>query len=296
MKVACAQCNKEYNFKNEKLPPYGFSFRCKQCNERIQVSQAQVDDARAAESPDNKKAGKVFKKLPKLSMPTIPTEKLKRPLIKASGVAARLARQPESEKITFFTKMIAYFSIGMLFVVIGLGTLIWFSIGSGKTVTFAEVQRSLELKRDPLVELQKAVPDIPLSDLIRQHIGDEYREEFVEWMNGLHKHQRKDFIRNLESIINQSRLLGPQHIPEYMREYQKLKFHRAAIGPFSNYLLKFGLIVALLAAVCLLALFSVVLLEILAQKPKARPAKAAPKRLRSVKKRAAAMSANPRKK
>ena len=222
MKVECDQCKKVYTFKKEKLPLFGFSFRCKVCDERIQVSQAQLDDARSEKKPDKKKTKKAARKLPKISLPKIQTQKVKKSVVDVSGWIARLFGRPESEKMTFLVKYTAYFSIGLLFVVVLMGVFTWFSMGSSKTVTFAEVQRSLELKRDPLVEVQTAVPGIQLSALMRKYVGDDYREEFVEWMNGLQKHQRKDFIENLETIINQARPLGPQHIRDYISEYQKL--------------------------------------------------------------------------
>lgn len=296
MKVECDQCKKVYTFKNEKLPPYGFSFRCKVCDDRIQVSQAQMDDALAEDKPDKKAKGSVAKKLPKISLPKIRTEKLKKPIVDAGGVIARLFGRPESEKMTFLAKYTAYFSIGMLFVVVLLGVLTWFSIGSGKAVTFTEVQRSLELKRDPLLELQAAVPDVELPGLIQKYIGDDYREEFVEWMNGLHKHQQKDFIYNLESIISQARSLDPKHVQDFIVEYQKLKSSRTAISPYAGYLLKFTLLVALLVVISLLGLFSLVLLEANGQRSALRSVAGTPKRMRPKRKRSPAKSISPRKK
>jgi ABC-type multidrug transport system fused ATPase/permease subunit len=175
--------------------------------------------------------------------------------------------------MTFVAKTAAYLSMGLLFVVVLLGVFTWLSIGSGKAVTFAEVQRSLELKRDPLIGIQAAVPDIQLPGLIQKYVGDDYREEFVGWMNGLQKHQQVDFINNLETIISQARSLDPQHVEDFIVEYQKLKSHRTAIGPFAGYLLKFSLMVVLLVVVCLLVLLSLVLFEARGKKS-ARPAKA----------------------
>ena len=262
MKVECDQCKKVYTFKKEKLPPYGFSFRCKICDERIQVSQEQLDKAISKDKSDNKAKTKRAKKLPKISLPQFRTDKLKKSFVDAGGVVSKLMGRPESEKMTFLAKITAYFSIGLLFAAVLLGVLTWFSIGSGKAVTFSEVQRSLELKRDPLLNIQEAVPDIELPGLIRRHMGNDYREEFVEWMNGLQGHQRKDFIRNLEAVISQARSLDPQHVEDYIAEYQKIKSHRTAVGPFAGYLLKFFLIAVLLTVVCLLGLFSLVLLEV----------------------------------
>ena len=296
MKIECAQCQKVYTFKKEKLPPLAFSFRCKVCQERIQVSQAQLDESKSQEKPGGKPAGKQSRKLPKISFPKIKTDKLKKPLSDAGGRVAKLLGRPESEKIAFLAKTTAYFSIGLLFVVVLLGVLTWISIGSGKAVTFADVQRSLELKQDPLLEIQEAVPDIELSGLIRQHIGDEHREDFVEWMNGLHKHQRKDFIENLEMIISQARSLDPKHIHDFIQEYQKLKFNRAATSPFAGYLLKFGLMTVLLAAVSLLGLFSLVLLEITGRKAAVRSTARPGRRPGGKRASAVAKSSNPKKK
>jgi predicted Zn finger-like uncharacterized protein len=296
MKVECDQCKKVYTFKQEKLPPYGFSFRCKICEERIQVSQAQLDEARSAKKADKKSSNKGARKLPNLSLPKFRTEKLKKPFVDAGGVVTRLLGRSEGDKMTFVAKYTAYFSIGLLFVVVLLGVLTWFSIGSGKAVTFAEVQRSLELKRDPLLNLQEAVPDIQLPGLIQRYVAEDFREDFVEWMNGLQKHQRKDFIKNLETIISQARSLDPQHVSDFIVEYQKLKSTRTAIGPFAGYLLKFGLIAVLLAVVCLLGLFSLVLLEIIGQKTASRSASGASQRFRGKGKSTPARSANPRKK
>ncbi len=296
MKVECDQCKKEYTFKKEKLPPYGFSFRCKVCEERIQVSQAQLDDALSEKKPDKKTRGKGTKKLPKITLPKIKTDKLKKSMLDAGGLIARLLGRPEGVKMTFLAKYTAYFSIGLLFVVVLLGVFTWFSIESIKDVTFAEVRRSLELKRDPLLEIQTAVPDIELSGLIQNTIGEDYREDFVEWMNGMQKHQRGNFIENLETIISQARSLDPKHVQDYVSEYQKLKSHRTTIGPFAGYLQKLGLIAALLATVCLLGLFSLILLEVTAQKSSVRTTAAGSRRPRSKRTPSAVKSSNPRKK
>ena len=273
MKVECDQCKKVYTFKQEKLPPYGFSFRCKVCDDRIQVSQAQLDGARSKAEADKKAKAKAAKKLPKISLPKFRTDKLKKPFVGVGGVMSKLLGRPEGDKMTFVAKTAVYFSMGLLFVVVLLGVFTWLSIGSGKTVTFAEVQRSLELKRDPLIDIQAAVPDIQLPGLIKNYIGDDYREEFVGWMNGLQKHQRKDFINNLETVVSQARSLDPQHVHDFIVEYQKLKSHRTAVGPFAGYLLKFSLMVVLLVVVCLLVLLSLVLLEARGKKS-APPSKA----------------------
>ncbi|KPJ78914.1 MAG: hypothetical protein AMJ54_01265 [Deltaproteobacteria bacterium SG8_13] len=294
MRVECDQCKKIYTFKKEKLPPYGFSFRCKICDFRIQVSQAQLDEARAEGNSDKKTGGKLGKKLPKFSLPKFKTDKLKKPLLDAGGVVSRLLGRAEGDKMTFLAKYVSYFSIGLLFMVVLVGVFTWLSIGSGKAVTFSEVQRSLELKRDPLMEIQAAVPDIQLPGLIQKYIGDEFREDFVEWMNGLQKHQRKDFIVNLETIISQARSLDPEHVQDFIVEYQKLKSHRTAVSPFAGYLLKFGLIAVLLAVICLLGLFSLVLLEVKGQKSARPSAVRTPKRLRPKGKPSLVKSKNPR--
>jgi predicted Zn finger-like uncharacterized protein len=273
MKVECDQCKKVYTFKQEKLPPYGFTFRCKVCDDRIQVSQAQLDEARSAADADKKTKAKAARKLPRISLPKFKTDKLKKPFVGVGGVMAKLLGRPEGDKMTFVAKTAVYLSMGLLFVVVLLGVFTWLSIGSGKAVTFAEVQRSLELKRDPLMGIQAAVPDIQLPGLIQEYVGDDYREEFVGWMNGLQKHQQEDFINNLETVISQARSLDPQHVEDFIVEYQKLKSHRTAIGPFAGYLLKFSLMVVLLVVVCLLVLLSLVLFEARGKKS-ASPAKA----------------------
>lgn len=294
MRVECDQCKKVYTFKQEKLPPYGFSFRCKVCDDRIQVSQAQLDEARSEEKPDKKAKAKRAKKLPKISLPKFKTDKLKKPFADAGGVVSKFFRRSEGDKIIFLAKITACFSIGLLFFVVLLGVFTWLSIGSGKAVTFSELQRSLELKRDPLLEIQAAVPDIQLPGLVKKYIGDDYREEFVEWMNGLQKHQQKDFIKNLETIISQARSLDPQHVQDFIVEYQKLKSHRTTIGPFAGYLLKFGLIAVSLTVVCLLGLFCLVLLEIRGRKSTPRSVAAATKRQRAKGKPSPVKATNPR--
>ena len=296
MKVECAKCKKVYTFKKEKLPPYAFSFRCKDCNERIQISQTQLDSALSAEKGKDQKSGKRAAKLPKLSLPKLQTGKLKKPFVSAGGVVSKLLSRSERDKLTFLAKYTVYFSVSLLFIVVVLGVLTWFSIGSGKPVTFDEVRLSLELKRDPFLEIQTAVPDLRIPALVQKYIGDDNREAFVEWMNGLQKHQRKDFIENLVIIIRQARALDPQHVQDFISEYQKLKFNRTTAGPITGYLLKLGLIVALLAGACLFGLFSIVLLELAALKPAVRPAAKAPAMIRPKRARPPAKSANPGKK
>ena len=186
---------------------------------------------------------------------------------KLSDFLADLSERSERDWILILTKYVAYFSIGFLIVLIGISGLDYFSIGKNKTVTFAEVERSLDLKMDPLLNIQAAFPDIKIPNTVVKYLGGGNRATFVEWINGLPERQKKDFIKNLDLIIRQAQKRDPDHIFEYINEYKSLKLKQSSVSPVAKYLMKLGLIVALITMIVLLGLFSMVLLRLTSRKP-----------------------------
>jgi hypothetical protein len=271
MKVECTLCDKVYNFKKEKLPAYGFSFPCKSCGEKIKVSQADIDAFLAGAKKDTAK-----KKI-KVALPKVETEKLKKTMAKAGDkagdIVSGLAARSERDWAVSVTKTVAYFCIGLLVLLAVFGGFIYYSLGVNKNVTYAEVARSLELKLDPVITIQKAVPDIKLPNGVKRYFGEDHRETFVEWMNGLDNYQKKNFIKNLDKIIRLAQRDAPNHVHDYALEYGKLKLKYSVNENLVKYLLKFGLIMALILMVALLGMFSLILLKLTPRKTGAKAAK-----------------------
>jgi len=274
MKVECTLCDKVYKFKKEKLPAYGFSFPCKGCGEKIKVSQADIDAFLAGAKEDTAK-----KKI-NVALPKIETEKLKKQMAKAGDkagdIVSGLAARSERDWAVTVTKIVAYFCIGLLVLLAGLGGFIYYSLGVNKDVAYAEVRRSLELKLDPLITIQEAVPDIKLPKGVERYFGENHRETFVEWMNGLDTYQKKNFIKNLDKIIRLAQRDAPNHVQDYALEYGKLKLKHSVNENLVKYLLKFGLIMALILMVALLGMFSLILLKLTPQKTGAKAVKSKP--------------------
>jgi hypothetical protein len=278
MKVECTLCDKVYKFSKEKIPSYGFSFPCKSCGEKIKVSQAQIDAFFAGAQK-----GSAKKKI-NVALPKIETDKLKKKITKAGHNAGRkagdfvsgLAARSERDWAVTVTKTVAYFSIGLIVLLAAWGGFIYYSLGVNKDVAYAEVARSLELKLDPLITIQKVVPDIKLPKGVVRYFGEDHREIFVEWMNGLDNYQKKDFIKNLDRIIQLAQRDAPDHVQDYALEYGKLKLNRSVNENLVKYLLKYGLIMALILMVFLLGMFSLILLKLIPPKTRTKAAKTKP--------------------
>jgi len=278
MKVECTLCDKVYNFKKEKIPDYGFSFPCKGCGEKISVSQNVIEAFRARAKKDTAR-----KKI-KVALPKVETEKLKKQMAKArdkardktGDIVSGLAARSERDWAVTVTKTVAYVCIGLLVLLAGLGGFTYYSLGVNKDVAYAEVARSLELKLDPLVTIKKTVPNIKLPKRVVKYFGEDHRETFVEWMSGLDNYQKKDFIDNLDRIIRLAQRDAPDHVQDYALEYGKLKIKHSVNENLVKYLLKFGLIMALILIIALLGMFSLILLKLTPQKTGAKAAKSKP--------------------
>jgi hypothetical protein len=157
--------------------------------------------------------------------------------------------------------------MAILVVLIITGGLAYLSVASHQNVTYKEVQHSLDLKLDPILNVQAAVPDVRLPPAVKQHVKGDYREKFVDWMNSLDDSQKADFIENLESVLLSAQKDDPEHVGDYLKEYGRLKIQKSADKPYVQYIFKFGLIIAMIAVVAMLAFFTLVLLKIMALKP-----------------------------
>jgi hypothetical protein len=156
-----------------------------------------------------------------------------------------------------------------LIVLLIVGGLAYFSVAGSKTVTYADVQRSLDLKLDPVMNVQTAIPDIKLPPAVKQHLNGDNRERFVDWMNRLDDSQKSNFIENLEVIVRRAQKDDPEHVGYYIKEYGNLKLKESADKPYAQYVFKFGLIIAMVAMLALLGLFTLVMMKIMARKPRA---------------------------
>ena len=270
MKIECPGCNKVYNFKVDKLPPQAFAFSCKICAEKIQITQAQLDAVKTDAKKKKEVKTEVAKKKAKPSLPRIRTDKLKSSFVKIGDFVSNLADRSERDWVLTLAKSVAYFSMGLILVLVILGGLTYYSVSTSNTVTYAEVSRSLDLKQDPLLTIQAAAPDVKIPKLVRKYLGGDNKATFVEWMNGLAENQKQDFIENLERIIRKARKEDPENTFDYINEYKRLKFTRSVDKPVVKYLFKFGLIIAMITLVGLLGLFSLILLRLTSQKPHPR--------------------------
>jgi hypothetical protein len=266
MRVECPACTKVYNFKNERLPPHAFTFPCKQCGEKIGVSQTLLDATKTEAKKNKDFNNDTAKEKIKTSLFKIQFAKLKKLSVKIGSYLSNLVDRSERDWIFTLTKFVAYFSIALLVVLLLMGGLTFYSINSSKTVTYTEVERSLELKEDPLITIQSVVPDIKISREVKKYLGGDNKGTFVEWMNELDENQKKDFIENLELIIQKAQKKEPENIYAYINEYKSLKFKWSVDKPLAKYLFKFGLIIAMITMVGLLGLFSLVLLQLISRK------------------------------
>jgi hypothetical protein len=267
MKVECPGCNKVYNFKVDRLPPKAFSFSCKICADKIQITQAQLDAVKTEAKKKKEVKTEIAKKKAKPLLSRIWTDKLKKSFVKIGDLASDMADRSERDWVLTLAKSVAYFSMGLIFVLILLGGFTLYSVSTANTVTYAEVSRSLDLKQDPLLTIQAATPDVKIPKVVRKYLGGDNKATFVEWMNGLAENQKRDFIKNLELIIRKASQEDPEHIFDYINEYKSLKFTRSVDKPAVKYLFKFGLIIAMITLIGLLGLFSLILVRLTVQKP-----------------------------
>ena len=266
MKVECPGCNKVYQFKVDKLPPQAFSFSCKICADKVQITQAQIDAAKAGAKKKKTAAPEGTKKKTKRSLSGLRADSFKKSFAKIGDLVSDMADRSERDWVLTLAKSTAYFSIALTVVLIIVGGLTFYSVHTTNKVTYAEVTRSLDLKQDPLLSIQEAVPDIKIPKKVSKYLGDDNKATFVEWMNGLADNQKKDFIENLERIIKKALQEDPDNIFDYINEYKSLKFTRSVDKPVVKYLFKFGLIIAMITLIGLLGFFSMVLLRLTSQK------------------------------
>lgn len=279
MKVECTDCQKVYNFKNEKVPDSAFSFACKKCGGRIRISQDKLDADRgeaeqkktAAKEPAAKQKESRFS-----ALPGIKTDTLKKPFEKSAEMVSEMAEWSEKDWIFTLTKIVAFFSIAFLIFLIVLSGLTYFSIINSNHTTFAEVQRSVDLKMDPLVRLQTAAPGIKLPKGVKKYFSGDQRSTFVDWMNGLDENSKKEFIADLDLVIRTAKKTDPTHIDAYVEEFGKLTFRRSIEKPYAKYFFKYGLIIAMVAMLTLLGMFSMILVRISTRKTAQTTAVAAP--------------------
>jgi hypothetical protein len=275
MKVECTDCKQVYNFKAEKIPDTAFTFNCKNCGGRVRISKAEVDAAKVAAARPTPNAGKAVEADAKesakggISLPKMAPAKLKRSFQKVGALVSDMAAHSERDWVLILTKSLAYFSIGVLVVLVLVGAVTFYAVGTGRTVTYAEVARSLDLKLDPLVAIDAAAPAVKLSNVVKKHLGGDNKALFVEWMNSLDESQQADFVENLEAIIQKALKDDPGHIQDYIDEYGRLKLKRSVNRPYAQYLFRFGLLVAMIAAIGLLGLYTLVLVKVTGRRERA---------------------------
>ena len=276
MKVECTDCHKIYNFNDEKVPDSAFTFGCKQCGGRIRISDEKLTAHRVKMAAKKSAADKVDKPS-RAQLAVFEFEKLKNPIEKSvkntvkktvekstqksAQLVSEMAQLSEKDWIFKLVKVVSYGSIAFLVTMLVVCGLTYFSIGNASRVTFEEVERSLELKLDPLSKLDAAAPEIKLPGVIKKYFDDEHREIFIDWMNGLDQSQKKKFISDLERIIRTAEEKEPSHVSDYIIEFGNLTFRRTVEKPSAKYFFKFGLIIGMVALFSMLAVFSLILLR-----------------------------------
>ena len=283
MKFECGKCKKTFNFNNAKLPDKAFSFNCTQCGERNWVTREEIVDAKCEARSSGTNGGFANSSgKPKTtqavlnSVPKIDPAKLKKPVVKLVGLLARLSHRSELDWLFSITKFAAVFSIAALMGAIAFGGFAYYQISGQTEVTYREVEHSLYLKKDPTISIQSAVPDLQLPSRMTKHLGDEHREMFVDWINALEDHEKADFVDNLDKIMIQAQKLEPEHLHNFINEYQRLKYHRSVRKPLAPFLVKTGIILLLVAMLALLGLFCLIILQLNWQKTVLAPAGAEP--------------------
>lgn len=290
MKIECTVCNKTYNFKDDKLPLTAFSFRCKQCGDSIHVSQKQLDAVENSKSKSKHRAGKAKGKnsahgkdasstadSKKRRLPKVDPKAIKEPLQKGAalvagksmGLLAKILGKSERELIFWLTQTLAYVCIAVLLMLAAMGAFTFFSIGMNSTISFQQVEKSLEAKEDPLIPIQEVVPEVKIPRAVEKHFRGAQKKPLVEWLSGLNEAQRRDFIENLELVIQRAQKEDPAHVQKYINEYKNLKFQKIVDNPAEKYfavILKAGLILCTLAVVAMIGLFSILLVQIVVQK------------------------------
>jgi hypothetical protein len=298
MKIECTVCNKVYNFKEDKLPLTAFSFRCKQCGESVQVSQKQLDavEAPGSKSKKKKKDKSIEASQPDAAatsessedvavtrkIPKIDPKVLKAPLEKGATVVAakimalvaRILGKSERELIFWLTQTLAYVCIAVLLMLAAMGAFTFWSIGKSSSISFQEVEKSLEAKEDPLVSIQDVVPEVKIPQAVEKHFRGQHKKPLVEWLSGLNDAQRRDFIENLERVIQKAQAEDPARVQKYIDEYKNLKLQKIVDNPAEKYfavMLKTGLILCTLAVVAMIGMFSLLLVQIVVQKQQSLP-------------------------
>lgn len=294
MKIECNACHKIYNFKDDKLPLTAFTFRCKQCGESIQVSQKQLDEvddpkAKAQKKPSKDKSRDVQPaegaaaadssedSSLRQKLAGVDPKALKAPLEKGvsivagkvMGLVAKMLGKSEREIIFWLTQTLAYVCIAVLLLLAGMGAFTFLSIGKNSAISFQEIEKSLEAKEDPLVSIQDVVPGITIPQGVEKHFRGAHKKPLVEWLSGLNDAQRRDFIENLEIVIQKAQREDPARIQKYIDEYKNLKLQTIVDNPAEKYfavILKAGLILCTVVVVTLIGLFSLLLVQIVVQK------------------------------
>ena len=263
MKVECTDCHKVYNFKNELVPDSAFSFACKQCGGRIRISKEELDSKLAEQnvhSPNETAAAS--KKSRSSALKKLKVDKLKKPLEKSAQMVAEMSEWSEKDWIYTVTKFAAFFSIACLVALIVFSGLTYYSISVNSRITFAEVQRSVDLKMDPVLKIQAAAPGVKLPGRVKKYFSGDHRPMFIDWMNGLDEKRKQEFIADLDLVIRTAEKSDPTHVMEYINEFGNLSFRRSVEKPYAKYLFKYGMIMAMVASIALLGMFSLILLRI----------------------------------
>ena len=167
MKVECTDCHKIYNFNDEKVPDSAFTFGCKQCGGTSSISDQKLTAHRVSllQRRERIRQLAVFE-FEKLKNPIEKTVKqtVKQTVAKSTQKSAQLvsemAQLSEKDWIFKLVKVVSYGSIVFLVTMLVVCGFTYFSIGNASRVTFEEVERSLELKLDPLSDLQAAAPEV----------------------------------------------------------------------------------------------------------------------------------------
>jgi predicted Zn finger-like uncharacterized protein len=279
MKIECPKCGAAYPFKDDKLPDKTFSFRCKTCNNPIQVLKSDIERRKngpfsVPQSPPPDAAGK------EENNPD-PPKKWKVPPLRLLGFSAMTDRlagifRASADGVGGASRLKLYrilsiSAIVLLALVIGGGAVAYLSVETDRSVSFNAVKHAVDLSLDPLASIQEGVPEVKLSGTLRQYLDGDNKQVFFKWLESLNPDERRDFIENMEEIINLARKKDPDHVIEYINSYQRLKFQKTVENRLQhevNRILKIGIAMAMTTLSALVGVFVLLLLLLRALRSK----------------------------
>ena len=207
----------------------------------------------------NKLKGKFERIRDDLSQPKLPDGKNEQKISKKSFI------EKIEQKLLFnYTRVLALISIVFLFICLPIGIISFTMVGNDSFVAYKDVVRSLNsTEKNANKTIQDRFPDVKIPNNALRYFSDgENKKVMTGWLSGLEKDQKKDFLSNLEYMIDEAEDENPSKVINYINGYKELKFAKIKTNPFDEYFqtaTKVGIIALLLVLMALIGLFSLVL-------------------------------------